>query len=104
MVSGAGSSVAVGCAPSDRVAGMDKHLMFSSCHAYFSCAQFKSLEVVTSPISVSLTAVAVNMSYRLPLSHSTSHLPLRSSDFIPALKEQHKKRLKPLKNSLFDSG
>lgn len=39
MVSGEGSSVTVGCAPSDHVAGKDKHLMFWSCHIYFSCAK-----------------------------------------------------------------
>lgn len=42
------------------------------------------------------------MSYRLPPFHSMSHLLLLSSDLILALKHQQKKRLKPLKNYLFE--
>lgn len=110
MVSGEGNSVTVGCAPSDRWEGQTPPVLVLPyllylCQAGYCCGGCGSLEVVTFPISaVSLTAGAENMSYQLPLSHSTSHLPLLSSDLIPALKQQHKKRLKSLKIHLFDSG
>lgn len=116
MVSGEGSSVTGGCPLSDSVAGKDKHLMFWSCHIYFSCARLGTFVVAAAASGVPeggdspgcppslLSAGSANMSYWLPLSHNLSHLPLLSSDLIPALKQQHKKRLKPLKNYLFVNG